>query len=158
MTRTPYSTLLFSVVTALRASDYFAGPPCVLVTPESDEPDVTTPGDGHFLSDRVDSALSKAGVAVVVYLQSVTVTEEIFDQVEIRVQVIENVIVNRSQSGTKKPSLNLAHCARSVLSGWQESVNSVWTPLIFEGLDTPNKGATMIREVSFSTTTFMSVK
>lgn len=153
----PYLELLHSIVDRLREQDDFSGPPAVLVLPEADEPDPSRPGQGDALTDQIEGALGRAGTAVIVYVESVDVTEVGADLVQIRVQVVENIVNNRSQSGTQKPSLQLIHAARSALDGWQESEDSVWSPLAYNGFLTPSKGPIMIREARFETQTFMTV-
>lgn len=153
---TPYISILSAVVEHLRISEPFNVPPAVLVLPEADEPDETRPGQGDAVSDQVNTALEKAGVAVVVYLGEITATEQNADLVTIHVQVVEQVENNRSQTGANKPNLLLIHAARSALEGKSFETTPEWTPLIFIGIETISVGGAIIREVNFQTATFMS--
>ncbi len=153
---TPYLQLLHAIVDRLRAEDPFATPPAVLVMPEADEPDPERPGQGDSLSDAVEAALAKVGVAVVVYIEDVEITDDGCDRVGVRVQVIEHTVNNRHERGSQKPNLTLAHFARSLLENWQSAERPEWTPLLFEGLDTITKGIVLIRELRFTTFTRMS--
>ena len=152
---TPYHDALHLVVDRLRDTDIVKDPPAVLVVPEEDEPDVDRPSEGNAVQDKISAALGKAGIAIVVYIESVDLTSQRADQVEIRVQVIESVVKNRHESGTKKPCWTVLHAIRSSLDNFQSELFPMWTPLRFAGFESVDKSLMLIREARFFTQSFV---
>lgn len=153
---TPYTKILNAVVDHLRISEPFNVPPAIFVVAESEEPNEERPGDNDPLSDRVNTALERAGVAVIVFMGEVSATEQGADLVTLNVQVVEHVDNNRSPSGTNKSNLQLIHAARSALEGQQFATTPEWAELVFIGIEPISVGGVIIREVKFQTMTFMS--
>lgn len=152
----PYAQLLSIVVQRLRAAEFIGDPPAVPVFAEWEEPDEDYPGTGSDLTAQVDTALAKAGLAVIVYIDSVDVTEQSADLLDLRIQVVENIVNNRHETGTQKASINVTHACRSALENWQNTDHKEWSPLQFAGISTLSKGPIMIREARFNTQTLMS--
>jgi len=153
---TPYAQLVSQIVDRLRAAEGIVDPPVVPVFAEWEEPDETLPGSGSDLTAQVETALARAGIAVIVYVEGVSLTEQNADLVEVRVQVVENIVNNRHETGTQKASINVTHACRSALENWQNADHKEWTPLLFAGISTLSKGPIMIREARFTTSTLMS--
>lgn len=152
----PYLEILHAVVDRLRTQEPFSTPPAVLVVTESDETDASRPGQGDDLQNRIQAALGKAGVAVIVYIQDIVLDEQDADVMGFRVQVVEDIAVNRAPGGTRKSNIELIHCARSLLQGWQSSDLPQWTPFVVERIDTLDTGPVFIRELVLRTQTLMS--
>lgn len=153
---TPYFSILSAITDHLRTSDPFVGPPGILVIQEAEEPSAERPGESDDVTPEVNAALDRAGVAVVVFIRDIAVTEQGADVVEIHVQVVEHVVNNRSPSGTGKPNLLLVHAVRGALEGQQFESTPEWSQLIFTGIDTISISGVIVRECKFNAYTFMS--
>lgn len=150
-----FHQLLHLVVDRLRETEFIKEPPAILVVPEEDEPSEDRPGQGDSLSDQVDGALARIGAGIIVYIESVDITNQGADEVEIRVQVVENVTINRHSRGSRKTCWNLLVASRNALDGFQHAEHQEWAPLQFLGIQTVQKDTPLIREVRFVSRSFV---
>ena len=151
----PYIQLLAAVAERVRASERIGQAPVVPVFIEEDEPDETRPAQGDSLSDRVESSLAKLGVTLIVFLDSVTATPEGGDELEIAIQVVERVEINRHSSGTQKACWAVLMAARAQLQDWAPEPEGLWSAFVFTGTKTVSSGAQLIRESRFTTRGFL---
>ena len=152
----PYVQLLQAVVDRVRKSDFITNPPAILVVPEEDEPSDDRPGQGDSIADRVEFALERAGIAVIVYIENGDATSEGGDKIDLRVQVAERPINNRHQSGTQKPCWEVLFSVRAQLENWAPEPEGSWAPFLFLGFTTITKGNDLVREVQFQTLGFLT--
>lgn len=154
----PYLQLLHSIVDRCALAEAVVGPPQILVVPEEDEPDIDRPGQGNQLQNRIDAAINKAGIAVIVYIEDAVGSEEGYDTVEFRVQVAENPVKNRHESGTRRACWEVLFGLRAMLQGWAPEPAGLWSGFQFLGFDTISKGEMVIREARFNTMIYLQVE
>lgn len=78
--------------------------------------------DGDLLA-RIETAIGKIGVLAIAAVPKMNCTissarPPIYDQISARVEIYENGILNRSESGTRIDALEWAERAASALHGW----------------------------------------
>lgn len=151
----PYIQLLAATATQIRASDFLGGPPVVPVFIEEDEPDADRPAQGDSLTERIEASLAKLGVAVIVFLDTVSATPEGGDELQIAVQVVERVEINRHSTGTRKACWSVLMAARAQLQDWAPEPEGLWSPFVFAGTTTVASGVQLIRESRFTTRGFL---
>lgn len=146
----PYHHLLRLVVDRLRSSSDIVGPPAIQVFAEEEEAVPGRPGYGENIYERMLSALERSGAVIIVYIDSVSVTENHADRADIRVQVIEHVVKNRHHSGSGKGSVTLMCAVRNCLENYRATDHPEWTPLRWSGWQTIDKSLELTREASIT--------
>lgn len=147
----PYLSLLHAIVARCNLADGIIGPPLIPVVPEEDEPSPDRPGEGNQVSNRIEAAINKMGIVVIVYIEGTTATEDGLDIVEFRVQVVENPVKNRHATGTQRACWSVLFSLRAWLQNWSPEPAGSWAEFLFVGFETISKGEQIIREARFRT-------
>lgn len=146
----PYHTLMRVVMDRLRTSNFIVGPPSIQVIMEEDEPVADRPSECDSIADRINSALGRAGIVIVIYLESVIRGQVFEDIADLRVQLVENTEYNRDQLGTQKACWSVLSAVKDCLDGYSSAEHMEWTPLRWEEFLSIDKGVILIREARFS--------
>lgn len=140
-----FSQLHLDISERLADLSEFGGPAKIDVVRE-DKGDVLT---------AIEARLSKFGVAITVRTPKIAPDEDAGDDA-LRATVIivatENVIQNRSSTGTRLPALALAAMIFTALRGWRPP-NGGWSEFEFKGLELGEAPGEQEYEITFETST-----
>lgn len=141
-------TLQEAIKTRLAANtDFAAG-----VDPVTAAVPILTEQHG-VIENEVARAVGKIGVSVVVLtprLAPIANATNGASELTVVVAVTENVLVNRSGSGSKKPATDLAEAAWASLQGWTPAGG--WSPMRIKGLSLVSNSPLVIYEMVAATT------
>jgi len=116
--------------------------------------DVVREDKGDVLTE-IENRLSKLGIAITVRTPRIAPDEDAGDDA-VRATVIivatENVMQNRSSTGTHLPALALAAKILTALRRWRPG-NGGWTPFEFKGLELAESPGEQEYEITFETST-----
>lgn len=145
-----FSQLHLDISERLKDLSEFGGPDTIDVVRE-DKGDVLT---------ELEARLNKIGIALTVRTPKIAADEDAGDDA-VRATVIiiatENVIQNRSSTGTHFPALALADKVIAALRKWQPA-NGGWTAFEFKGLELAEAPGEQEYEITFETSTVMDLE